>query len=440
MRSCIGMRDSSVRSIKKSIILILTGLSSLIAQQPPSRVVFFGRSILSDHDKRQFLTLLSANAQPLAFVSPPFLRTTQYDSPIDDKYKTIRPERSLLINNCDGFCDDPALAFTSVVTVAASGLGNSSASLVPKHWFDLASDAIPAFWQRFPPIWDGRLPTDPFQLLAVVNRLDFAKSSCSTRKPEEVCWTGAELHMVYGSKDGGPFNVIVELVLPPLNWTSLSALALRWFSLQDLTTPNQMRTSLETLIKDEAKSLQSARVRSNSSTGGGNSPWFLTQWTLSSTGIQQVSLDDEIRRECTSHTGSYTTIGVGCEQSENPQCQRYPQLFQKVQSIAVQGGQSYEIAPNYGELLVRSECYANGHKNTTFEGMDGPKGSCSADNSVNSPEGAVSLARNILSLQQCSFCHGAESNNTNFRAHPQPRRGQHDSRSVEFSDRRYSER
>jgi hypothetical protein len=60
------------------------------------------------------------------------------------------------------------------------------------------------------------------------------------------------------------------------------------------------------------------------------------------------------------------------------------------------------------QLLAKTQCYF-----AADPGMDGPSGVCATDQAAG-PEGLMALARNVLSLQQCSNCHGAETNNSAF--------------------------
>ena len=61
------------------------------------------------------------------------------------------------------------------------------------------------------------------------------------------------------------------------------------------------------------------------------------------------------------------------------------------------------------ELRPRTQCY-----NVVVDtGMDGPAGYCSTDPKA-APFGIIGLARKVVALQQCSNCHGAETNNQDF--------------------------
>jgi hypothetical protein len=404
-----------VLSIKRAACLALFALVAGQAQNITNRTIFVGREPLTPADKSAFLNLFTTrigalNIAPRSlFVFPTMdvLLTSPFDSSIDLIYGDVTPQKSLLINDCNGFCEDPFFSFGRIVGQAARSTAMSQPDTAHKAWYDSLASVVPHY-QDHVKSWTGS-PADQFQLLAVVNRLDFAAPTGNNQ------WGGAELRFVYGARmpiphlSPEPFSAIVEFVLPDLSWKDFRTLAGAWHDLRKLqgaAFAAQLKTLLGqpwSPVADEPSSCSRVRIRTNSMAGGGSAPWFLAQWELSQGKLQQAPLTDEIFRQCTRSDGKNPYKQQGCPQAPPASCRDYRPMYNQ---FAAHPGLTMGVESS--QLLAKTQCYF-----AADPGMDGPSGVCATDQAAG-PEGLMALARNVLSLQQCSNCHGAETNNSAF--------------------------
>jgi hypothetical protein len=421
-----------VLSINRFAYLALFALVSLGRSQPgqspsvTSRPIFVGREPLSTMDKSALLSLLGARVgalsvntpaaklnvppsltAPFILPTPPVLLPSNFDGNIRQKYDEVNPLKSLLINDCDGFCNDPFFSFGRIVVQGAQSTEMLHPEQAPKKWYDSLTKVVLNHGDLVKP-WSGS-HSDQFQLLAVVNRLDFATPTKYGK------WRGAELRFVYGAQmpkpDSEPdkFSVIVEFVLPDLSWKDFRTLAGAWHDLRGLQGA-AFAARLKTMLGQtwsplayQPASCPLVRIRTNSLSGPPPSIWFLAQWELAGGKLQQALLTDEMFRQCTSSNGQ-NPYPPPCPQDKPISCSAYRPLYDQ---FAARPGLTLEVQS--AELLVKTQCYSG-----IDPGMDGPSGVCASDPSAMPPNGLMFLARNILALQQCHNCHRAETNNTAF--------------------------
>jgi hypothetical protein len=414
------MSISYARSISWSFLLwAAVGIG---AAQTTSRPVFLKREIVSQPEKTpffalgedgHFLELMYSDLSPLVLTPSP-----QYDVPIEANYTSIDAEKSLLIHDCDGFCNDQEFSFATIFARAARYAGLSDSSKASQSWFDSAKKTIPDFLSfmtsntRTAKSWTGQTPEGaPFQLLAVVNRMDFATTACD--KKDSGCgagepkWRNAELHLVYGLVQNGQaanFTLIIEFVLPPLSWHDFRTMEGKWNDLR-LLNGDSYTSGLKAVVAGTP--ILSARMRTNSEVGAG--PWFLAQWDFSANGLKPTSLPEQIRIECSrpGHDSPFAN-NCACPKAEPAKCGDLAKLWNDY----AQTPKAQHLPVPYTPLLPMTQCYdVNGPFAGTagapayFEGMDSAPGKCS-DTDM--------FARRVIALQQCSMCHGPETNNPEF--------------------------
>jgi hypothetical protein len=403
------MATSNVQSISRMAGLWVA--LGICGAQVTSRPVFLKREVISDSEKAQILNSLLANFtlskdNTLPIVLKP---SPQYDPPIRQNYDQIDPEKSLLIHDCKKFCADPELSFATVFKKAAARMGLSDEGKASKSWYLSAARTIPSFEDYAQP-WDGQKPDGaPFQLLAVVNRMDLATTECDAKdsgcSASEPKWQNAELHFVYGlvqDKQAAEFTLIIEFVLPPLDWHDFRTIEGKWNDLgkpsDDGTYAKQLRAVLSAMPP-----ASSVRLRTNSAVqqhGGG--PWFLAQWGFAKDGLSPSSLPDEIRLECKLQPDDpfpFSSI-KSCPQPEAQKCTGFAKLWDDY----AQAPTAPHLAIPYAQLLPMTQCYSAGAP-LHYSGMNNLAGKCSKSDL---------WARNVIALQQCSLCHGAETNNSQF--------------------------
>ena len=161
------------------------------------------------------------------------------------EYEKIKPERSLLLYDClenSLWCGDPAFSFKNVFSSAARA-DPDSAILA---WYKSGAAAFPGSASLFTGKlgdWQGNsLANPPFQLLAIVNRMDLASwngsqnSMSANGKPANAAsankWSGAEVRFVYGAKQVGSrtpeFTLILEFRLADFDWAGFQRLGRAW--------------------------------------------------------------------------------------------------------------------------------------------------------------------------------------------------------------------
>jgi hypothetical protein len=181
-------------------------------------------------------------------------------------------------------------------------------------------------------------------------------------------------------------TLILEFVLPPFDWEKFYQLANTW---KNLSTPGgdyaaNLRDAINASLLDQACMV---RLRLNRETVKG---WVLEQWILSPhppkpqyrpiPAFYPVDLDDQV------HDG-YVTSKPGTSQHD-----KYVALWSRIESVSKP--KTYPIPADLLQpsikIVLSSEEYI---------GMPTPVGLCNANQAV----------RNLVSLQQCSYCHTSES-------------------------------
>ena len=147
-------------------------------------------------------------------------------------YSKIHPGRSLLLYDCgkkSPWCNQAEFGFSASFSKAAK-LSSNPPDTAASDWYQSAASALGTFKAQVAP-WDGKsLANNPFQTLAVVNRMDLAHWSSDKK------WSGLSC-VVYGPKPNGsparvpPLTLILEFVLPPMDGPSFRAMAQDWFDL-----------------------------------------------------------------------------------------------------------------------------------------------------------------------------------------------------------------
>lgn len=414
------MAISYVQSISRMVALGMA-VGMCASQQITSRPVFLGREVISDTEKRQ---ILSSFATPLSSLRTPLAQgrasmlpivlspSPQYDPAITANYNNVDAERSLLIHDCANFCGDEDLAFATVFAKAAGSMGLSDAKQAAQSWYSSATKLIPSFTDYLANTtmkpWAGQSPDGaPYQLLAIVNRLDLATPDCDVEdracNASEPKWRNAELHFVYGlvqNKVGAHFTLIIEFVLPPLSWRDFRTIEGLWDDLRNHSGAAYLEHLRAVLSSTPPAS--SVRLRTNSQVDlGGGGPWFLAQWDFTKNGLNPVSLPEQIRIECTRATHDTPFSGnAGCPEAEPDKCLQFAPLWDAYAKTPL----APRLTISSPQLLPMTQCYVAGTP-LHYPGMDNLPGKCSKTDL---------RARNVISLQQCSFCHGTETNNPDF--------------------------
>jgi len=186
-----------------------------------------------------------------------------------------------------------------------------------RYWVDNVLDSnLSTRWNTLDPA--RPLNTIPLRLLAVVNRVDLARSGNSGCPAAMYC--GAEFRFVYAGiteTESNPpdpllvhpyFSLIFEFALPKLSGYDLQKLAVAWDSLADTSVtdtayPGALETELAALYAQWAQGLRAdgqlatpadsqVRIRVNAITNE-DGPWHMAQFAVSAAGIIQVPLDQQ---------------------------------------------------------------------------------------------------------------------------------------------------
>jgi len=270
------------------------------------------------------------------------------------------------------------LSFRTIFSRAASLVPNRDASC--EAWFRNASQSIIGFEDHIKD-WCGSTNPPPFHLLAVVNRFDLA-----TPNGDGSQWNDAEIRFVYGlvgapGGDAPRFTLILEFVLKPLCTEKFAEYQRKWASLSPLDQ-NKLGTEISTITSDQLRDPKTARLRTNSSLGGSGGVWRMAQWKFDSTFPNPAALDDQI-------CAKYVNGTANREERE-----RFAAIWR-----------------NYtGELHVdvRSLVEPSLAKYENTKVVDSPRESCGMPTGMG-VENPNPTARNVLSLQQCTFCHSGET-------------------------------
>jgi hypothetical protein len=308
-------------------------------------------------------------------------------------YDTILPWRALLLYDCGkahSWCDDPSMSFRTVFGRAAGKAGLTDVTRALNDWKTSASDTM--FENLFGKgnlNWSAKAP--PFQLLAVVNRMDLAHWDDSSNT-----WEGAEVRFVYGLQPPAkalsamPYTLILEFVAPGLQWDEFQTAAGAWRDTADFSDPKFLTSLNKALKASGLERSRYARLRTNRSLGG---QWKMDEW-LFKPGVKPfaaVPLEYQIPKALVD--GPYASPPSTLQGL-------YLNLFspsadRKVSSIRVPE-ELFTMSDGCVYGSTRGVCYG------IDSGMPTPPGVCGV-----SPE-----ARNIIALQQCTYCHTTETGTT----------------------------
>lgn len=308
-------------------------------------------------------------------------------SPLARMYGEINPRRSLLLYDCKNgsiWCSDASWGFAQVFSNAVTNLKLGKPDDFAKAWYLSANDAhLGGTLDK----WGGSsVKTAPFQLLAIVNRIDLGEWRGGK-------WVGAELRFVYGRLpiDGNvvKFNLIIEFVLPSLDWIAFKKLAGLWKIQSDITLKDEeVAVALQTTIKSSGfDRSQMVRIRTNEEAGG---PWQFGEWhltpttTLSSGRLDRSDLIDELAE-------AYVLPALGSVAYWD-----YLQLWPDITNMP--GNKRIYVAPKF--LSPDSRAYSADEQTMDkhAQTLGTPPNFC-----------ATETTRNVLGLQQCSGCHSVET-------------------------------
>lgn len=287
-------------------------------------------------------------------------------------YKKILPERSLLLWDCEPgsfWCGDPAFQFKSIFSKAATLAGYSNPDDAAKAWYTSASQDQSGTFANQVVSWPDphRLDTAPFQLLAIVNRMDLATGDGTT-------WKGPEIHFVYGLRGATQFTLILEFALPDFSWTDFQKLAGSWLKLSTDTVDKPIDLLNQALLASRLDNSGFVRLRMNRGTAGG--AWELSQWNFQVKGSLTLAptLDDQIN------------LAILAARLKDA----WPTQPPSADTLDISIPAGLQAPPRMKYTLLET-------------GMQTPQGLCTTE-----PD----TTRNILAIQQCSFCHNIETGAT----------------------------
>ncbi|MBS1857040.1 MAG: hypothetical protein JST11_16845 [Acidobacteria bacterium] len=311
--------------------------------------MFIGRDVVR-HDRNVDDPILDG------LLSPPFSTT----------YAGIDPYRSVLISDCTqgaSWCRQPSFAICSLL---GDAIGTSQASIAGRDWYlSMLDDGA---FVHDTQSWGGTPCNASLALLAVVNRMDLARTSDGS------LWSEAELRFVYGA--GRDFNLILEFVLPDFDWPTFQSLGKSWAALSNLDPKGADFTAALSRVVSQTRyvSAPKIRLRMNRSTTG--QEWQLGQWNFTRDQILKpgvplapADLDDQLPKGL-----------ISAEQ------------FREVASATPPDAKSVHMPRPFASGLTFYFLPARG--------MPLPEGV---------PPDPSSKIRNMVSLQQCTWCHTAES-------------------------------
>ena len=302
-------------------------------------------------------------------------------SPVAKIYPQIDFEKSLMIHDCGinpEWCNDSAFSFESMFARAAHGAGLDADSQM-LSWYNSARVTHIGFAQDVAP-WIGTSSAKaPFQNLAIVNRMDLAEWDKNR-------WKGAEIRFVFGRLpheiDPGKapkFTLIVEFVLPDMDWKTFLALGREWQSLAS----NPGAEAIKAILNKHLVHCPKVRIRINRSDLG--SGWNLSEWDFSpkkghtAPVFALMPLDGQIAIE---------TLNAA---PNSPDFKKYVALWTApLEAVSARSMSLQNLPLQHSDFLYSA----------SPQGMPTPLGVCDANPTI----------RNILALQQCSYCHTSETN------------------------------
>jgi len=346
-------------------LLILTCIATAALAHPAergktTRPVFYARRLASPAERISIL-------RTVRILSSPVL-----DTALADFYNNIDPEKSLFIDDCADWCSDSAFSFATRFSVAATLASPENPDTVLPWWIQSASSAIP--------LLDPSI-VNTLELAGVVNRIDYATAN------QDGTWSNVELRFVYAPPDNSVnFRLILEFTLHPLTDPDLRALAQDWYALSSLNGPAFL-TKLKGIVAGHPFDL--VRLRTNANFSNPGAPWSFAQWEFASGSYRQTSLTDQILDCCRK------SLSVG---QAPPTCANYRQVWT---GLLAQSTLPLYWHIQYPELMPQQEDYPSGSPvNGEMPGMTIPN-----DLGVT----PTCEARDLLAVQQCSLCHGAET-------------------------------
>jgi hypothetical protein len=299
----------------------------------------------------------------------------------------IDPARSLMLSDCSpvspwcGKAYDFESVFAQAGAVAKLSLADAA-----KAWYTAASSG--RFKATFPNVvlpWKGEPQMNGrFQPLAIVNRMDLARYIPKNNAPGS--WMEAEVRFVYGLvpgtppgtigplKDADQFTIILEFQLSPRTWTEFRTLAGKWMSLTQASS-NYLKELNDVIQESRLDRSPRVRLRMNRNLGG---VWGLSQWEFVPKGFIATPLTDQINPQ------------IRNAQPGTDDYKKYTSLWGKLTSAEQDAG---SIPITDTTLLAPNEMVYS------KSSLDTPIGMCNAD----------VYTRNILGMQQCSFCHTNET-------------------------------
>jgi hypothetical protein len=299
------------------------------------------------------------------------------------EYGRIKPERSLLLSDClesSLWCGDSDFAFLNITSDAAKGLNLASGAALTKAWYLSASEDARFGFTVEP--WQGNLSDAPFQLLAIVNRMDQAHWVKEHRK-----WEEAEVRFVYGHKsnDSMEMTLIVEFVMRPLDWLEFWQLAGKWHALGRVADKEFLNGLREALRASHYKNPLRVRIRTNLNESG---PWSMSEWDLDRTTrvregepLERSYLEDQI-------SDKFIRASPGTDDYKKYTVKLWPDVS------SMSGPHHIKIDPDF----LHKEATPYGAQPNGPPGMPTPKNFC-----------ATTPTRNALALERCTGCHMTES-------------------------------
>lgn len=342
-------------------LLLIVGICSINAKPSKdlSLPVYDGRAILADSQK---------TAQQRRTIEPK----------VHELFDILKSGRSILINDSENWEEsygkESGLDIANVLKAAGKtgGFGGNSVNA----WRTSLKTIGPSF---APLIKCWTTSAAPFQLLAVVNRMDLAEFRPKNSAGK---WRGAELRFVYGNscklaRPTDTVKLIVEFTFRPLSHIEFRDLGKFWYSRSDpkLSKIPRIGTALAPLLANPTLHFSSVRLRTNSNL---NVHWNLFQWkTDAAMGWVRDTLDDDFPTPC---------LGEGVTTAH---C---APLVTAWNSIEANQLRFYPLRPPLGPLgTYIPEVYSR------------------SDSPMKLMAGKAELRpRNVLGIQRCRGCHTLE--------------------------------
>ena len=334
--------------------------------------IFYARSLANPEQRAILLETAIGGA---GYRGTTFTRNT---ASLKETYENIYPEKSLFIHDCSLLCGVDEFSFSNRLSVAAKLVDPQN----PQR--------IVSWWQT-QMLRDFSVNSSDLEIAAVVNRLDFAKWNSSTGN-----WENPELRFVYAPTNNNvKFRLILEFVLEPMDDPSLRRLAKDWYALSSLKGVPFL-SKLKSITTE--RKIAYARLRTNFNPPG-HGQWSLAQWEFRSGSNDQKPLTDQVYSDCTE------SLTAG-EPTRPQDCTQFKDVW-----VALLSEKSplphlpFSWPIIYPKLVPTTMSYGEADILPVPEGL-GPA-------AVPAQAPRILDARDLLAVQQCSFCHGSETD-TNF--------------------------